>query len=390
MTRHPALRRKLLRDMRAQWPQFAAQTMIIVLGVALFTASYGAYRNLNASYDGTFETERFADVWVSGGDTAALAAGANAVPGVADAVVRTQVDLPLRVGADKLRGRVIGLPADRPPGVNAPTLLSGHYPGANEVLVEHHMADHFGLRSGATLSVLGPGGWREVAVAGVASSAEYLWPARSRRDMFPLPDNFGVLFAAEPLATALATALAAGAADQVVIRLAESPGSDAVTRIRELAAAHGATEVLTRAEQPSNWLLRMDIDAFGQLAYLFPLLFLSVAGLVSYVLLHRRVRAERPVIGVLLAGGVSRTTLLWHYLQYGIVAGLAGALGGILVGLAGSGALSRIYLRAIDLPASAAVVEVAALTQVRAPGLGVAAGGHGARAPAVGAVPPPP
>ncbi|MBF6543158.1 ABC transporter permease [Nocardia brasiliensis] len=386
MTRHPTLRRKLLRDMRAQWPQFAAQTMIIVLGVALFTASYGAYRNLNASYDGTFETERFADVWVSGGDTAALAAGANAVPGVADAVVRTQVDLPLRVGADKLRGRVIGLPADRPPAVNAPTLLSGHYPGANEVLVDHHMADHFGLRSGATLSVLGPGGWREVAVAGVASSAEYLWPARSRRDMFPLPDNFGVLFAAEPLATALA----AGAADQVVIRLAESPGSDAVTRIRELAAAHGATEVLTRAEQPSNWLLRMDIDAFGQLAYLFPLLFLSVAGLVSYVLLHRRVRAERPVIGVLLAGGVSRTTLLWHYLQYGIVAGLAGALGGILVGLAGSGALSRIYLRAIDLPASAAVVEVAPITLIGALLFGVAAGALGALAPALLAFRTPP
>ncbi|WP_069160488.1 ABC transporter permease [Nocardia altamirensis] len=386
MTWHPTLRRKLVRDIRTQWPQFAAQTLIIVLGVALFTAAYGAYRNLNASYSGTFETERFADVWVTGGAATALAAEARTVPGVADAIVRRQADLPLRVGADKLRGRVVGLPADRPPTVNAPTILSGHYPAANEVLVEHHIAEHFGLRSGATLSVLGADGWREVSVAGVASSAEYLWPARSRRDMFPLPDNFGVLFAAEPLATALAPE----STEQALIRFAEPPSAATADRIKDLAAAHGAEEVVSRADQPSNWLLRMDINAFGELSYLFPLLFLSVAGLVAYVLLHRRVCAERPVIGVLLAGGVGRTTLLWHYLQYGIATGLAGALGGILLGLAGSGALTSVYLRAIDLPASAAVVEVLPTTLLGGVAFGVAAGALGALAPALLAFRTPP
>ncbi|MEU7141388.1 FtsX-like permease family protein [Nocardia sp. NPDC046473] len=385
MNRHPTLRRKLLRDIQTQWPQFAAQTMIIVLGVALFTASYGAYRNLTASYTGTFETQRFADVWVSGGDSIAIAAEARTVPGVADAIVRRQADISLRVGADKLRGRIVGIPPDHPPDINAPTILSGHYPAANEVLVEHHMADHFGLRTGATLSVLGPDGWHDVPIAGVVSSAEYLWPARSRLDMFPLADNFGVIFAAEPLATAVTP----DATDQALMRFAGTPGP-AVDRIRDIANSHGAQEILDRADQPSNWLLRMDIDAFGRLAYLFPLLFLSVAGLVAYILLNRRVRTERPVIGLLLAGGMDRATILWHYLQYGIVAGLAGSLGGILLGPAGSGALSSVYLRAIDLPASAAVVEVLPITIVAGLTFGVAAGALGALAPALLAFRTPP
>ncbi|WP_194833114.1 FtsX-like permease family protein [Nocardia sp. XZ_19_369] len=383
MNRHPTLRCKLLRDIRTQWSQFAAQVTIIVLGVALFTASYGAYRNLTASYDGTFEAERFAHVWITGGDSAAIAAGARTLPGIADVVVRGQAELPLRVGADKLRGRIIGLPADRPPTVNAPTILSGHYPTVNEVLVEHHMAGHFGLSTGATLSMLGPDGWREVSVAGVASSAEYLWPARSRQEMFPVPDNFGVIFATEPLP-------ASGVTEQVLIRFAGTPSPAALDRVSSMANTLGATEVLSRAEQPSNWLLRMDIDAFGELAYLFPLLFLSVAGLVAYVLLNRRVQAERPVIGVLLAGGMDRRTILWHYLQFGIVAGSTGSLGGIMLGLAGSGALSRVYLRAIGLPESAAVVEVLPITILGGLVFGIAAGALGALAPAVLAFRTPP
>ncbi|MEV6560090.1 FtsX-like permease family protein [Nocardia sp. NPDC051756] len=386
MTGHPSLRRKLLRDIRTQWPQFAAQTMIIVLGVALFTASYGAYRNLTASYVGTFATQRFADVWVTGGDSAAIAAAARTVPGVADVVVRRQADLPLRVGGDKLRGRIVGIPPDRPPGINSPAILSGRYPAANEILVEHHMAEHFGLTTGATLSVLGPDGWRDVPIAGVVSSAEYLWPARSRLDMFALPDNFGVIFAAEPLATALTP----GATDQTLVRFAGAPNPAALDQLRRTANNLGAQEVLDRADQPSNWLLRMDIDAFGRLAYLFPLLFLSAAGLVAYILLHRRVRTERPVIGVLLAGGVGRATILWHYLQYGIVAGLAGAIAGIPLGLAGSGALSSVYLRAIDLPESAAVVEVLPITVLGGLVFGVAAGALGTLAPALLACRTPP
>ncbi|MCM6775601.1 FtsX-like permease family protein [Nocardia sp. CDC159] len=380
------LHRKLFRDIRTQWAQFAALTVVVLLGVALFTAAYGAYRNLTASYDRVFATQRFADLWVSGGDATAFAAAARTDPQVADASVRRQVELPLRVGADKLRGRVIGLPADGPPASNAPTLLSGRAPAANEVLVEHHLADHFRLRAGDVVAIHGTDGWVSASVAGVVSSAEYLWPARDRADLFPLPDNFGVVFAPDPLVAAVAP----GGPEQALVRYTGSAGPDTAARLHALAQRYGAEQVVDRAEQPSNWLLRLDIDAFGELAYLFPLLFLTVAMLVAYVLLNRRVRAERPVIGVLLAGGRGRGSVLAHYISYGALAGGLGALGGMVLGQAASGALTNLYVGAIDLPREATVVQVVPLTLIGAPILGIGTGVLGALAPALLAFRTPP
>jgi putative ABC transport system permease protein len=342
------LRTKLRRDLRRQWPQLAAVTLTILLGVALFGASYDAYRNLGASYDKVFTDQRFADLWITGGDTAALAAQARVVPGVAAVTTRTQADVPVQVGPDKLRGRLISIPTGTQPAVNALTLLAGHYPtsGSDGVLVEHHMADHFRLRPGDTVSLHTGTGWRTVPVAGVVSAGEYLWPARSRQEPITLPDQFGVLYTPQPFAPA----------NQVLVRLSRNAPAGTLDTVRRLAYTGGATDVVTRDQQPSNALLHEDINGFSELSYLFPLLFLTAAGLATYILLTRRVQAEQPVIGTMLAAGLPRGRVLRHYLGYGLVTGTAGGLLGAATGALAARALSRLYLHAIGLPDMSAVI----------------------------------
>ena len=53
MVAMPKLHRKLLRDIWAAKAQFGAVTFVILLGVAMFIASYAAYQNLDSSYEGT-------------------------------------------------------------------------------------------------------------------------------------------------------------------------------------------------------------------------------------------------------------------------------------------------------------------------------------------------
>ena len=67
--RSSVLRTKRRRDVARQWPQFLAIVVTIMLGVALFAASYDAYRNLRASYDNLHVELRTADLWITGGDT---------------------------------------------------------------------------------------------------------------------------------------------------------------------------------------------------------------------------------------------------------------------------------------------------------------------------------
>ncbi|NLI19290.1 MAG: cell division protein FtsX, partial [Actinomycetales bacterium] len=166
---------KRRRDIARQRGQFAAVLVTIVLGVMMFAASYDAYRNLEASYNGTYDRLAFADMTITGGSSS-LADAVAALDGVAVVESRRQADVPLQVGDDVFLGRVVSLTSD----INTLDVVAGELPsGGAEGLAETHLAEHFGLEPGDTVTVLGTLG---VTVTGAAVSPEYLWPARSSQE----------------------------------------------------------------------------------------------------------------------------------------------------------------------------------------------------------------
>ena len=194
------LRRKLRRDLRRQRAQFAAVGVTVLLGVALFGATYEAYRSLKASYDAAFVRYRFANLTISGGAIAELAQRARATPGVAAVQARVQADVPMqarrRQAARPDRRDPCRCAAGRQPRPPAP----GSLPGRVGVLVEDHTAAHFRLAPADRLTVRGA----SLLVVGVAASSEYFWPAKSRQEVLVAADDFAVLFVPEPLAERLA------------------------------------------------------------------------------------------------------------------------------------------------------------------------------------------
>jgi putative ABC transport system permease protein len=343
---------KLGRDMARQWAQFTAVAVIAMLGVALFGASNDSYLNLKASYSSMFTGLRFADLQVTGGDTAAFANTAQNDASVESVQQRHIADVPFQVAGDhRLIGRLVGMPVDAQPSVDRVTILRGGYlnpANPTGVLVEQHLADHFNLQPGAHLQVLDSSGWRDVNVLGVVASPEYIWPARSRQDALTTPDDFGVLFVPDQLVTGVA---GPAASSQVLVYLKPAGRStSALDRLRRAATQASATEVIDRATQPSNATLSEDIDGFGEMAFLFPILFLGAAAMIVYVLLSRLVHTQRAIIGTLLACGMRRRLLLLHYVTFGVAVGLAGGLAGAVLGLLLGGLLTRAYTAAIDIP----------------------------------------
>ena len=377
------LRTKLRRDIRRQWSQFAAIVVTIMFGVALFGASYDAFRNLQDSYDNLFVRLDSADLWIIGGDTEAIASEAAATDGVAAVITRIQADVPLRIGGlDKLRGRIIGVPAEHQPSVNGLLLLAGdHTLTGTDALAERHLFDHFELEVGDTVEALpvGSSAWMDLRVTGQVESAEYIWPARSRQEIVTLPDDFGVLFVSEEVAASIT----GGGRNQVLLRLAEGAGPGTLDALRQVAISMGATEVLTRAEQPSNAALQEDIDGFSQMSGAFPLLFLTAAAMAAYVLVTRRVQSERRLIGMMLASGLHRRQILRHYLGFGVAAGAIGSVVGIVLGMAAARTMTRFYLGVIDLPSEVSVYDLRAVTLVGGLAFGVIAGALSAIAPAL-------
>jgi putative ABC transport system permease protein len=350
-----SLRRKLRRDLRRQLAQFSAVAVVIFLGVTLFVASYDSYRNLEASYEQTAIDFEFANITTSGGDVDSLATMVSGLPGVAEVATRSSADVPLRVDGVKLLGRVVGVPADGEPEVNRLRLVEGELldpdvPGT--VLVEEHMASHFDLVPGSVIEVLrGPDfvdlpEFVEMRVAGIVSSPEYIWPARSRQELLVTPDNFGVVFADSLWVAGL------GAARPEMVAYFEGAEPDEAREmaIATTALALGAGNVYTRAEQPSNAALQEDLKGFEELSLFFPLLFLSAAAMAGYVMINRLVYAQRPEIGLLLANGFTRRQVLRHVLGYGLVPALAGAIPGAILGSVLGRIVTGLYIELLSVP----------------------------------------
>ncbi|MCF6522100.1 FtsX-like permease family protein [Streptomyces sp. JJ36] len=372
------------RDLRRRLPQCCAIALTVLTGVLLFVASYDAYRNLGASYERTYERLHFADLTASGGAPDRIADAVRDAEGVAAVATRTTARVPLGIGDDKLAGRVLGLPAGTRAAVNRVDVTEGRglSPGAPDgVLVERHAADTFHLEPGDTLRAYDGSGWRTLTVRGIAVSPEYLWPAPSRQQILADPHSFAAVFA--PGATARALA-GDSAEQQTLVRLAaEARDGGAADRVAGRLREAGAVDVVPRADQPSHATLQEDLKGFEQLAFGFPLLFLSAAAVASYVLLTRLVLAERKIIATFLAGGAPRGTVVRHYLGHGLAAGTAGGVLGAALGTVATAAVTRAYTSALDIPDT--VVRNSPLTLALGLVFGVLVGVAGALAPALSA-----
>src|SRR5680860_596949 len=190
---------------------------------------------------------------------------------------------------------------------------------------------HLQIEVGDNLEAMTPAGRQELTVGGVVASTEYLWPARSRQDFLTSPDDFGVVFVSESVLDKLHSP---AVTPQVTVRFTSSADNDALEgEIAATAQRLGALDTFTREEQPSNALLQEDVQGFGELSLMFPLLFLGAAGMATYILLTRMVYAQRMQIGLLLANGFRRRSAFLHYLSFGLAASLAGAIPGMLAGI---------------------------------------------------------
>ncbi|WP_203653287.1 ABC transporter permease [Demequina activiva] len=340
--------RKTARDLLRQRSQVIAVAITIALGVAMYIATAGAFQNLNASYDATYERLAFADLVATGGDVDDVARAAVEA-GASSATTRTQVDPPLLIEDTKLLGRVISIPAGEHPTIDDVDVTDGSYPAADasgDVLLESHAADTFGLGPGDTLQVFGAQGWVEVTVAGVVDSPEYLWPARSRQDILSDPYSFAVVFAQED-----AVARWFDVPPNQTLALLPADASAALEDdVTDAMTAAGASSVMTQEDQPSNATLSEDLQGFDQMSVAFPALFLIAAGVAAWVLLTRRILQEKPVIGTLMAAGARRGRVLRHYLRQGLWIGTIGSVLGVGLGVVANSAITTAYTGFIGVP----------------------------------------
>ncbi len=367
------LGRKTIRELRASRSQTLALVIVVALGVAVFVASVGSYRDLAASEATTYNRLRLADVWFElEPTTASVVDEVAARRGVAAVAGRLVVDTGLVVGDDRARGRLVGV-APGPASVNDVVLIEGRRPrGPGEALLERTFADRRGVRPGDTVTPLIDGIPAPLRVTGTVASPEYIQVTPDRFELLSSPSGFGVLFV--DLAELQRLTANQDRINDIAVRFDRTRDTDLIAGIEaDLRRRGGLLDVVPRAEQASYAALEQDLASFRSVAAAMPAIIL-LAGIASMaVMLGRIVRAQRPLIGVMKAIGYRDGAVLGHYLTYALIIGLLGAAVGIVAGSVLGGIVTRGYTAEIGVPfttprfhpglaSAAAAISVTAVT----------------------------
>ena len=192
---------KLLRDITSSPLMFGGIVFLLLVGIALFTASYELFLNLESSYASSYRRLNLADFTIPVQSAPkGLIFSLRRIPGVRSVEGRTieeiEIDQP-ESASRKVVGRIISIPDTGQPQVNQLKLISGSYPGqaaVREILLEASFAEFHHYKPGDFLRMVEEGDKIRFRVVGIVQSPEYIYVVRGREYPLPTPRTFGIMW----------------------------------------------------------------------------------------------------------------------------------------------------------------------------------------------------
>ena len=348
------LDRKLLRDLWRIRGQAVAIGLVMGAGVAMFVMSVGTMRSLEATQGAYYERYRFADVFAQVKRAPEVLASRIAeIPGVKWAETRSVADVTIDVaGMDEPAvGRMVSLPTNRDPLLNAVALREGRRPvrgRPDEALASEAFAEAHGLGAGDHLYAIINGNRRRIEIVGIALSPEYVYSI-APAGLMPDDSRFGVLWMGrEALAAAFDLN---GAFNNVSLALLRSASTaDVIDRLDAILEPYGAIGAYARDEQLSHRYLDNEMVQLRTVGLFTPVIFLAVAAFLLNIVISRLIATEREQIGVLKAFGYSDFVIGWHYLKLVLIVAAVGIALGFGAGTWLGRSLTELYTQFFRFP----------------------------------------
>ncbi len=354
--------------------------MVIAIGITSFNGMITAFVHMTRTYDTAFDEHNMAsftlqtanpggtgeDAWIDYNNlTSFLKEFQEQETRVRAFELRIVYNTIFEIRGEQQNGQIVAMNTldsqgnhREQPDVNGYRILSGmpfsplsQY--QNVCLVEAHLAEYWKLDPKEFIAI----GDSKIPfeIVGVIGSPEYLINQGSYADIMPSPRRFGVVFL--PLTAAQNILGVYGKVNEISVLLEDGLSKNSREKIAdELKQFLEATHDLKMGapvdidNQPSYWLLRLDIEEAREFGIVLPIIILGMAIGGLYVLLSRMVVAERKDIGVAQALGYDRRTIILQYLGISMVIAIVGTIIGTLLGLWFLSYFSPLYVDMLTIP----------------------------------------
>lgn len=351
------LNRRLLHIIKGSRGQFLGLAVIIAVGISLYIGITTAFFNLSQSQHKFYEDNNFADYYfyvVRAPES--ILKQVERVPGVSLASGRIQKDVPvLKENQERATVRLTSYVLPLNKGVNGIELMQGRsfspYPagGGIEAMVNSAYLEANVLAFGDAVDIVAENRKYPVKIVGTAAGPEFTYIMKDAANMMPDHETFGIMML--PLNQAQHLFNLPGQFNQVLVQFAPGVDQDrAVQSIKDILAPYGNLASFPRNDQLSHAALEAELEGLEAISGFLPLVFLSIAAAIQFVILRRMIKTQRSQIGIMKALGFDNLQIMVHFSSYAILICAGGALLGIGTGVLMASYFSDLYSMFFNLP----------------------------------------
>lgn len=328
--------KKMFRDILKNKGSYIACLVIVMIGLIVYTSFSIASDSLKTSKNNFYEEQNFADGFIE----------LTSIP-------KSQIDSILNIqGIKNVTGRftnelrvfdsakqesvyikLVSLDLAETNRVNDVKLIEGRALDKNqmELWIDNKFYDANNLQLEKTIQLIAKGGVREATVSGVGMSPEFTYPLRTQAELFPNPDQYGIGFLSYDNMARLFPE-SRGNINSIVFTLENNVEFENIKhQLESLLSSYGVINIYPREQQVSHLMLNQEVETLENISKSMPIMFLTIAAIILYIIQKRLLEQQRGQIGLLKSFGYSNKEIITHYLMYSVfIGGLGGALGGII------------------------------------------------------------
>ncbi|KUO61937.1 MAG: hypothetical protein APF84_04705 [Gracilibacter sp. BRH_c7a] len=346
--------RKMRRDLLEQKGAYAACIVVIAIGLMMYSSMSIVMDNLTLSRDTFYENQHFADGFA---EIQAMPynqiENLKKIEGIQDVQGRLIKDVRVVMPDSKenVYLRLVSIDTSQSKVLND-VLLDEGIPLSDDnfnMWVDNKFFVANSLQLNDEIDFIAEGKMKTFRVIGSGKSPEFIYTLRTVSEIYPNPETFGIGYL--PLSVMKNLFQEKEAVNDIVFTLKPDANFDEVKAFLEVELKpYGLESIYPRKDQLSTVMLNQELASLQAMAKSMPLIFLSVAAMILYIMLKRMIEQQRTQLGTLKAFGYTKNEILFHYVSYALITGL---LGGMIGGISGSlltGPFLSLYRDYFNMP----------------------------------------
>ncbi|NLI90824.1 MAG: FtsX-like permease family protein [Peptococcaceae bacterium] len=346
--------RKMRRDLMQQKGAYTACIIVIAIGLMVYSSMSMVMDNLLLSRDSFYKSQNFADGFAEvEGIPYSQVARLGEVDGIKQIQGRlikdVRVVMPDR--QDNVYLRLVSVDTSQSSLINDVLLEKGIAleDGIMNLWVDNKFFEANHLELNQEIQIIADGKKKTFHVTGTGKNPEFIYAMRTTSDLMPTPETFGIGYV--PLSVMKNLFLSESSVTNLVFTIQTGKSFDDVKPLLESELKpYGLKSIYPRKDQTSDVLLAQELSSLKATAKTMPVIFLSVAAMILYIMFKRMIELQRTQLGTLKAFGYTNKEILFHYLSYALVTGLIGGILGGLSGFALTGPYLDIYRQYYNMP----------------------------------------